>query len=180
MAKKDKKAAKAEVTATKAKGKKTAPTAEDQAASLERVLNPENVRPNIKAFCEWVEAQGGPKINPKHAQVVVTGYKKFQRSEDAVSAREAAKTARAEAAAERAAAREAKSKEREAEKAARAEARAEREAAAKEKAAKSTKTAAKASAPKGKAAKATPAAATGKAAAKKTAAKKTSKAKAAF
>lgn len=150
--------------------------------SLSKVLNPTSVRSNITAFVDWVESQGGPKINAKHAQIVLTGYKKFQKSEEAVSAREAAAAEREEAKAARVAAREEKAKEREAAAAERAERRAEREKAKAAKAEKGKKSAAAASKPKGKkaaAAKPTPTAKAGKATAK-TAAKKKSAKKAAF
>lgn len=148
--------------------------------TLDRLFNPTSVRGNIQAFVEWVEANGGPKINAKHAQIVVTGYKRFQRSDQAKESRAAVAAERLEAKEARAAARAEKAKEREAAKAERAEKRAEAAKAKQEKAAKATKTAAAASKPKGgKTAKATPTATAGKATAKKAASKKTAS-KAAF
>jgi hypothetical protein len=184
------KSGKASVAAVVDTDDETTTDVEDYAAggedTLVKVLNPDSVRPNIQSFVDWVVEQGGPKINPKHAQVVVTGYKRFQKSDAAKSAREEAVAAKAEARAEREAAREQRAKDRAAKAEERAERAEAREKAKAEKAAKAKKSPAEASAPKGKkgkAAKPTPTASAGKSAgaptAKKTAAKKKAK-KAAF
>lgn len=161
----------AKKSASKA-GKQTAAkktTTVDPEEALNKVLNPESVRANIVAFCEWVAENGGPTIKPEHAQIVVTGYKRFQKSDAAVEARKAAAAERAEAKEARAKAREEKRAEVAKRKEERAEARAQRDKDKAEKAAKSKKTAAAASKPtKSKAGKAT----AKKAAAKKSTAKK--------
>lgn len=162
MVKKDKKN-----KGSKAKAKKV-----DTNAGLQRVLNKTAIQPNWKAFSEFVKAADGPTISPKHVGIVLTGYKYFQKSDSAVSAREEAAAEKAAAKEERDAAREARAKERDAAKAEAEEKKAARDKAAKEKAAKATKSPAAAS--KGKA---TPKASAGKAAAKKTAAKKTTSSK---
>lgn len=123
---------------SKKAGKAAANTDENP---LERLLAADPLA-NHKAFADWVVANGGPKISPKHVQIVVIGYKKFQRSPQAVEAREAAKSAREEAKAERAAAREARQKAA-AEKKAEAKAKPAKKAAAKKAAPAAKKTAAK-------------------------------------
>jgi hypothetical protein len=156
------------------KSRKTAPakkaveetTTEPTGSGLERVLNRDSVQPNWKAFSAFVEAAGGPKINPKHVGIVLTGYKYFQKSDAAVSAREEAASAKAEAKAEREAAAEQRAKDR----AAKAEERETARKAAKKATPKKT-TAAAASKPKQ---------AVKKTAAKKSAAKKGAGRKAAF
>jgi DNA-binding protein HU-beta len=162
------------------KSRKTAPakkaveetTTEPTGSGLERVLNRDSVQPNWKAFSAFVEAAGGPKINPKHVGIVLTGYKYFQKSDAAVSAREEAASAKAEAKAEREAAAEQRAKDR----AAKAE---ERETA--RKAAKKATSAKKATPKKTTAAAASkPKQAVKKTAAKKSAAKKGAGRKAAF
>lgn len=139
-------------------------------SGIERVFNRENLLPNWTAFSEYVVEHGGPKIKPEHVGIVLTGYKYFQRSDAAVTAREEAAAQREAAKEEREAAREQKARER-------AERAAEREEA---RAARATKKA-------GKTEKATPAkssktGATKKAAAAKkaTPAKKKASRKAAF
>lgn len=159
-------------------------TEESGTDPLAKVLNPTSVRPNIQAFVDWVEENGGPRLNAKHAQVAITAYKRYQKSDAAVTAREAAAAEKAEAKAARERAREER-RAAQAEKAAeREERKAAREKAAAERKAKKTTSAAKASAPKKgkKAEAASPKARAGKktAATKKTAAKKTAAKKAAF
>lgn len=166
---------------SKKKGKEPVVTDEAPATTggIERVIakTAKVVQPNWKAFSEYVEQAGGPKINPKHVGIVITGYKYYQKSDMAVSAREEDAQQRAAAKEERDAAREERRQAAEQRKQEAAERKAERDKAAKEKAAKATKTAAKASkpTPRATAGKAT---ATKKAAAKKPAAK--SRGKAAF
>lgn len=175
--------AKSKSGGTKTASKKSAKAAEaDEEAgngSLEKVLNPDSVRPNIQAFVDWVEEQGGPKMNAKHAQVAITAYKRFQKSPAAVEARTAAAAEREEAKAAREAAREEKRAAAAKRAEEREERRAEREKSKAERAAKSKKTAAAASAPK-KAAKATAGKATAKKAAAKKSATKKKASKAAF
>jgi hypothetical protein len=151
-----------------AKDKKSKKAEETPATNngLERVLNRTTVQPNWKAFSAFVEEAGGPKINPKHVGIVLTGYKYFQKSDSAVAAREEAAEEKAAAQAERDAAREARAKEKAAKAAEREERKAAADKASKEKAAKATKSAAAKSKP-------TPKASAGKATAKKAAAKKT-------
>lgn len=153
---------------------------------LQRLLDAEP-QANHVAFSEWLVENGGPEIDPKHVQLVVVGYKKYQRSPAAVEAREADREAKAEEKAARAAAREEKAKEREAKAAEREERKAAREKARAEKTEKaaSKKTAAASSAPKkgkkGKVDKPTPSASASKGGGKKKAAtKKTAAKKAAF
>ncbi len=170
MAKKNKTEAKAtesEETTTAADG--------DDAGSLDKILNPDSVRPNVQAFVDWVQEQGGPKINAKHAQAVITGYKRFQRSDAAKSAREAAAAEKVEAKEARAAARAKKAEETAKAKAERAEAKETRDKAAAEKKAANKKSPAAASKPAKKAA-----ASAGKATAKKAATKKGKGAKAPY
>lgn len=172
--------AKSKSGGTKSASKKTAAPVEDEddegagtVSGIERVFNRGTVQPNWRAFSEYVEEHGGPKIKPEHVGIVLTGYKYFQKSDSAVSAREEAAAAKAAAAEERDAAREAKREAAAARAAEREQARADRAAAKEAKATKGKKSAASASK-----AGTTKKTAT-KAAAKKTAAKKKGK-KAAF
>lgn len=125
-----------------------------EGGGLEKVLNRATVQPNWEGFSEWVQANGGPKINPKHVGVVLTAYKRYQRSDEAKEARAAAAEQAAEAKAARDAAREEKRKAAAERKAEAAERRAAREE--KKTAVKATKSPAKSSKPAAtKAAKAT-------------------------
>jgi hypothetical protein len=162
--KRSKKAAKPEAAVTETTTEETGNT------GLDRVLNRDGVQPNWKAFADFIEEHGGPKINPKHVGIVLTGYKFYQRSDAAVTSREAAQAAKAEAKAEREAAREQRAADR-------AKAAAERKEAAAAKPA--AKKAVKKAAPKKTAAAASKPAAK-KTAVKKTAAKKGASRKAAF
>lgn len=135
---------------------------------VERVLNRTSVQPNWSAFSRFIEDAGGPKINPKHVGIVLTGYKYFQKSDAAVEAREEASAAKEAAREEREAARELKAKERAQaakDKADRAAARDAKAKAGKKTAAASSKSGTKAT----KATKATPAKKKGKKAGKKSA-----------
>jgi hypothetical protein len=137
---------------------------------FKKVVTDKQVQPNWRAFSEYVSEHGGPTIKPEHVGVVLTGYKYFQKSDSAVSAREESAAARESAKAEREAAREARSKERAEKAAEREERKAAREKAATAKKTATKKTAAAASKP-----------ASSKKTASKTAGKKKgSKAKAAF
>jgi hypothetical protein len=136
---------------SKKSGKVKAESSESESGAttgLDRVINREAVQPNWRAFSDFIEAAGGPKINPKHVGIVLTGYKFYQKSDDAVAAREEAE-AEKEAAAE---AREAAKAKREEARAAKAAEREEKKAKASEakkaKAAKASKSAAAASKPK--------------------------------
>lgn len=167
-----------------AKSRKAEPVEETEeeevattASGIERVFNRKTLQPNWKAFSEYVEEHGGPRIKPEHVGIVLTGYKYFQKSDSAVSAREEAAAAKAAAKEEREAAQEARRKEREERAAEREKARTEREAARANKASKGKKKAASASKAGTKATKATKAPA--KAGTKKVAAKKKGR-KAAF
>jgi hypothetical protein len=96
------------------------------------------VRANIEDFVEWLEEETGHEMDAADAQIVVTGYKTFQRSE----AGEASRERRAEAAEEAAAKREAAAEERAAKKAA-AEKKATKKSAAKKSTPASKRTAKK-------------------------------------
>lgn len=90
MAKKDKKGAKAK---TAAPAKKTASKPE----GIKRVLSRDKVQPNWEAFSEFVVANGGPKIDPAHVGIVLSGYTYYQKSDAAKASRDAAAEKRAAA-----------------------------------------------------------------------------------
>ena len=147
--------------AVKKKSKKT--TAKPQAVEPEaaestspgiervftKVVEGKNIQPNWRAFSEYVVEHGGPTIKPEHVGVVLTGYKYFQKSDSAVSAREEAAQIKADAKAERDAAREQRDRDRAAKAKEADEARAAREAS-KGKSSKTAKKAAAASKPAAK------------------------------
>lgn len=145
-------------------------------AVVDRVVNNNKRQPNWEAFSDLVVKNGGPRISADHIGIVLTAYKFYQGSPEAVEVRKAVSSTVEQRRAEQQAAREAQAKEREEAKAAKAAAKAEREQKAAAKEAKATKTAAAASKPKGGKTKATPAASAGKATAKKAASKKSTKA----
>lgn len=108
------------------------------AAGFQGVLDTaKDVRPNIQAFCDWIEEQGGPKIRPSHAQIVLSGYKHYQTSDAAKQRRAGEAEAKEQSKAERDAAREQ-----------RRAAAAARKAERAEKASKPAKAASKKAAPK--------------------------------
>jgi hypothetical protein len=147
---------------------------------IDRVVNNNKRQPNWSAFSDLVVKNGGPKIKEDHIGIVLTAYKFYQGSPEAVAVREQVSSSVEESRAARQAQREADAARRAADKKVKDDAKAARDAKAAEKEAKASKTAAAASKPKGgKAAKATPSASAGKATAKKAAAKKSST-KAAF
>lgn len=169
-------------TSTKKTSKKAVEPIEEEAVEadgFDRVLNRDTVQPNWKAFSAFVEEHGGPKINPKHVGIVLTGYKQFQKSDAAVASREEAAAAKEAEREDAQAASADKREEAAARREAAAEAKAGRDAVKAEKAAAAKKSAAVASKPKRttKVAKPTPTATAGKV---KTAKKKSSATKAAF
>jgi hypothetical protein len=157
---------------------------------LHRVVEEEYVQPNWTAFQQYVLDHGGPEIDVEHIGICVTGYKYFQKSDHALSAREEVAAAREQARAQKEEDAERRAQERaakEAEKAEKAAAREEKAATKKATAGKSAtkKTAASASKPttkKAVAKKATPAkkAAPAGKVDRKTTRTRTSKTKAAF
>lgn len=148
---------------------------------IDRIVANKKMQPNWEAFSALVVKNGGPKIKADHIGIVLTGYKIYQGSPEAVEVRAKVSSSVEETRAARNAQREADAEKRAADKKVKDDAKAARDAKAAEKeAAAATKSAAVASKPKGgKGGKATPAASAGKAATKKTAAKKSST-KAAF
>jgi hypothetical protein len=136
---------------------------------IDRVVNNEKRQPNWEAFSDLVVKNGGPRISADHVGIVLTAYKFYQGSPEAVEVRQQVSQSVEAKRAEREQAREADAAKRAEAKAAKDEAAAKKAAAAEAKASKTT--AAAASKPKGKAGKATPAASAGKATAKKAASK---------
>lgn len=145
---------------------------------IDRVVNNNKRQPNWSAFSDLVVKNGGPRISEDHIGIVLTAYKFYQGSPEAVAVREQVSSSVAEQREARKAKAQEEAERRAADRKVKEEAKAARDQKAADKAAKET--AAAASKPKpGKGTKATPAATKGKATAKKAAAKKTST-KAAF